>query len=57
MSDTKIPRRSGTIERGERNLSTSHYTRAHFYFQVNPRLAEWVAWAVAAALQGVPHVR
>ncbi len=56
MSDTKIPRRSGTIERGERNLSTSHYTRAHFYFQVNPRLAEWVAWAVAAALQGVHHV-
>lgn len=56
MTDTKTPRRSGTIERGERNLSTSHCTRARFYFQVNPRLAEWVAWAVAAAMQGVHHV-
>ena len=56
MSDTKEPRRSGTIERGKHKLSATHYTRAHFYFQVNPRLAEWVAWAVAAALQGVHHV-
>lgn len=56
MNDTKTPRRSGTIERGKRKLSTSHSTRARFCFQVNPRLAEWVAWAVAAALQGVHHV-
>ena len=56
MNDTKIPRAIGQDRRGKHKLSTSHCTRTHFYFQVNPRLAEWVAWAVAAALQGVPHV-
>jgi hypothetical protein len=56
MSDTKTPRAIGQDRRGKRNLSTSHCTLAHLYFQVNPPLAEWVAWAVAASLQGVHHV-
>ena len=55
MNDTKIPRRSGTIERGERNLSTSHYTLTRFHFQVDSRLAEWGAWLLVLALQGVHH--
>lgn len=55
MSDAKIPRRSGTIERGKHKLYAGYFTKFPYGFQLDFRLVEPLAWLAAALLLGGHH--
>ncbi len=55
MSDTKTPRAIGQDRRGKHKLNASYITRLPYGFQLDFRLAEPLAWLVAALLRRVHH--
>ena len=55
MIDTKTPRAIGQDRRGKHKLNASYITRLPYGFQLDFRLAEPLAWLVAALLRRVHH--